>query len=146
MTTAVEWERENAADLKAMAEALAENDRYLAEEILNKIAPYPEGENVQTSKPTNDAYFHRLAKFIDPETGRVDNPNGPAIVEGDGTRKWYRADMLHNSHGPAKIKPNGKLSYYYMGKRCKSAEDLDEVVAIAKRHNEKSKHVRNPKA
>jgi len=146
MTTAVEWELAHSEDLIALAEAIENKDRYTAHEILDKIAPFPEGENVKTSKVENDGYFDRLASVTNPDTGKLDNRNGPAVVEGDGTRKWYRAGLLHNSHAPAVIKANGKIKYYYMGEKYDTAVELDEVAARARRHNAKSSHYRNQKA
>lgn len=142
--TAATWEQEHRQNLNAMAKATQEKDPYLAEEILNTIAPRPEGKNMHESKNSEHRKSGRQIKVVDPLTGRIDNPHGVAVVEGDGTRKWYRANMLHNAHGPAIIKPNGKLSYYHFGTRYKSAAELDAVTASAKRHDENSKHCRNP--
>ncbi|PHS79574.1 MAG: hypothetical protein COB59_01245 [Rhodospirillaceae bacterium] len=141
--TATLWEQQHRQDLKDMAEAIGDKDTYLAEEILNTLAPRPEGENVQETKSSEHRKSGRQTKVVDPLTGRIDNPHGVAVVEGDGTRKWYRANMLHNAYGPAIIKPNGKLSYYHFGTHYKSAAALDAVTESAKRHNENSKHCRN---
>jgi len=146
MRTAVEWERQNAIHLEAMVAAFADKDRYAAEDILNTLAPFPRGDNVIEPKGSHDTQYKRLAKVINPDNGSLDNPDGPAVIEGDGTRKWYRANMLHNAHGPAVIKANGKLKYYYLGKRYRTAEHLDEIVAIAERHFKNSKHFLNAAA
>lgn len=146
MNTAVKWERENAIHLEAMIIALADKDRYTAEDILNTIAPFPKGENVIELEGSHDTQHKRLTKVVNPHNGGLDNPDGPAVVEGDGTRKWYRANMLHNAHGPAVIKANGKLKYYYLGKRFRTAEQLDEAVSIAEQHFKKTKHCHNTSA
>ena len=143
MNTAVEWERKHADQLKAMAEAIADKDKYLAEEILNTIAPRPEGEHVLENEDSEHGQAKRQAKVVNPTSKRIDNPNGPAVIEGDGTRKWYRANMLHNAHGPAIIKPNGDVKYYHFGTRYKTAAELDAVTESTNRHNEKSKNIRN---
>ncbi|PCI42317.1 MAG: hypothetical protein COB46_00830 [Rhodospirillaceae bacterium] len=145
MNTATIWEQKHRQDLTAMAEAIQDKDTYLAEEILNTIAPRPEGENVQEGKNLEHRKSGRQAKVVDPITGRIDNPHGVAVVEADGTRKWYRANMLHNAHGPAIIKPNGKLSYYHFGTRCKSAAALDAVTQSTKRHNDNATDYHNSK-
>jgi len=146
MTTAVEWERQNADHLKAMAEAMADKDKYLADEILNQMAPFPEGDHVKELGSSDNTQSGRLIEVVDPVSKRIDNPHGPAVVEGSGTRKWYRAGLLHNATGPAVIKLKGDIKYYYFGARCKTAAELDERVASAKRHFEKSKHCRNTAA
>jgi len=143
MTTAVEWERNHAGNLKAMAEAMAENDPYLADEILNKIVPYPEGENVHVESSTDNTQAGRLVEVFDPVSNRIDNPNGPAVIEGNGTRKWFRAGLKHNASGPAVIKLTGEIKYYYLGTQCKTAAELDEIVAKAERHYENSTHIHN---
>ena len=143
MSTAAQWERNTADHIQAIVDALADNDRYLADEIISEIAPYPTGDNIREVEDFHNTLVGRLVEVVDPVTGYVDNPHGPAVVEADGTRKWYRANMLHNASGPAVIKPNGKLAYYYFGTRYKTAAELDEVVESAKRHYKNSKHYRN---
>lgn len=143
MTTAVDWERNNANTLKIMAQAMANKDRNFADGILNWIAPTPEGVNVKQSDSSPSTLRGRLVEVVDPVSKRIDNPHGPAIVEGNGTRKWYRAGLLHNATGPAVIKLTGEVKYYYFGTRCKTAAELDERVASAERHFKNSKHCRN---
>lgn len=42
----------------------------------------------------------------------------PAVIEPDGTKKWYRNGLLHRKYDrPAIICRNGDLSYYKKGKR-----------------------------
>lgn len=147
MSTAVEWEREHADTLKEMADALSNDDPYLAAEILNRLAPYPEGENVHTKERDGYGlqYNHKL-EVIDPATGQLHNPDGPAVVKSDGTRKWYKSGMQHNSSAPAVIKPNGELRYFYLGTKCKNAAELDDTVRRARDWAAKSKNVRNTTA
>lgn len=144
MGTAVEWERDHQELLKQMAEAVAHKDPYLAEEIMERLAPYPEGDNVREPERI-DQHTKRIreVEVIDPVSGQLDNPNGPALVKGDGTRMWYRRGMQHNASGPAVIKLNGEVAYYYFGVKCKNAEALDETVRKAEEHAKKSAHWKN---
>lgn len=145
MSTAVEWEREHAEILKEMADALAENDPYLAAEILNRIAPLPEGENVRSKERGGYGLdVDHTLEVIDPATGKLHNPDGPAVIKRDGTRKWYKSGLQHNSSAPAVIKPNGELRYYYLGTKCKTAAELDDTVKRAREWAQKSHNARNP--
>lgn len=143
MGAAAQWERENAADLQAIADAMANKDPYLAEEIRQRVAPVPECGHARESKKYEESQFGWEVEIIDPETGQRDNQGAPAVVKNDGTRKWYRAGMLHNSKGPAVIKANGDVEYYYLGTKCKSAEDLDATVECAAKHAKTSTNWRN---
>jgi len=140
MSTATEWERQHADLLQQIADALANDDPYSAAEILNQIAPAPEGDNVHTHE--RNAYGlhvnHRL-EVHDPKTGQLDNPDGPAVIKSDGTRMWYKAGMQHNSRGPAVIKPNGELRYFYLGTKYKTAAELDDTVRRAREWAEKAR-------
>ena len=133
MSTAVEWEREHADALKEIANALVNKDPYLAAELLNQLAPFPVGENVHSKERDGYGlqYNHKL-EVKDPTTGQLHNEHGPAVVESDGTRLWYKMGMQHNASGPAVIKPNGELRYYYLGTKCKNAAELDDTVRRAK--------------
>lgn len=139
MSTAVEWERENEPALKEIKAALADSDPYLAAEILDRLAPSPDGDTLHA----REKRFNREVEIIDPETGQLHNADGPAVVRSDGTRLWYVKGLQHNASGPAVIKPNGDLRYYYHGTKCKNAEALDDTVKRAKEWAAKSKHVRN---
>jgi len=143
MGTAVEWEREHAEDLQAIKDAVANKDPYLAIEILNRIAPVHEGDDVREPANAGEAIHNRVLEVVDPATGRLHNEYGPAVVKADGTRKWYRKGMQHNASGPAVIKANGELKYYYLGTKCKNAEDLDDIVRRAQEHAQRSKNLRN---
>lgn len=145
MGTAVEWELEHAQTLQEIADAMADDDPYLAAELLNRIAPFPEGENVHT-KEKGGSYglqFNHKLEVTDPGTGQLHNPDGPAVVKSDGARQWYKAGMQHRSDGPAVIKPNGELRYFYLGTKCKSAADLDDTVKRAAEWSNNSRNVRN---
>ena len=111
MGTAQEWEKENTKHLKEIKDAMENNDPFLAEEIRNIIAPSPKGENVKEPKSFVDSLMDRILEVIDPVTGLLDNPHGPAVIEGDGTRKWYRRGMLHNPAGPAILQADGTWAY-----------------------------------
>lgn len=144
MGKALEWEREHADLLKRIADALADNDPYLAGEILNRVAPQPVGANVRTKERNGYGLEsdHKIA-VIDPLSQKLDNADGPAVVKSDGTRKWYKAGMQHNASGPAVIKANGELRYYYLGKKCKNAAALDDTVRRAEEWAKKSQNMRN---
>ena len=139
MSTAVQWERDHAEVLKEIADALADKDPFLAAEILDRIAPSPDGEDLHTRRKK----FNREVEIIDPVTGQLHNADGPAVVKSDGTRMWYKTGLQHNASGPAVIKPNGDLRYYYLGTKCKDAADLDEIVKKAKEWAAKTQNVRN---
>lgn len=143
MTTAVEWESENAAALDDMIAALKNSDPYLAAEILDRIAPYPQGENAAARNEHVDTVMYREVEVRDPKTGALDNPNGPAHVKTNGTREWYTHGMLHNEAGPAIIRLNGEVEYYYLGTKCKDAAELDAMVERAHRHAARSKTINN---
>lgn len=148
MTTAAEWEHNNAGHLKALEAASKNKNWSRTEEILSQLAPVPEGDNCHASKSITNTLLGQKVKVIDPVSSRIDNPYGPAIVLNDGTRKWYRAGMLHNASGPAVLKPDGKVMYYYLGTKCKDAEYLDSEVERVNLHNQKSRNwlnTRTPK-
>lgn len=134
MGTAVEWERENESALNDVKAAIANNDPYLAIEILNRIAPAHDGEHAVEPESAGDALYKSVFEAYHPKTMQLHCTHGPALVKGDGSRYWYFNGMLHNPSGPAKIKPNGDLSYYYLGTKCKTAEDLDDMVRRANKH------------
>lgn len=142
MSTAVEWERENEPTLKEIKAALADSDPYLAAEVLDHLAPSPDGDTLHA----REKRFNREVEIIDPTTGQLHNADGPAVVRSDGTRLWYFKGLQHNASGPAVIKPNGDLRYYYHGTKCNNAEVLDDTVKRAKEWAAKSKNVRNVKA
>lgn len=141
--TAAEWEHNNAQNLKAIADAMADKDPYMAEEFREMLAPTPEGDNVRTPRGFENSRAGREVEVVDPATGQLDNPDGPAVVKSDGTRKWYRMGLLHNAAGPAVLKPNGEVQYYYFGTRCKDAAELDDTVARAEQFAKTSKNWRN---
>ena len=143
MTTAVEWEAKHKDALEQIKAAAGNSDPYLAEEIMDKIAPHPEGDNVHVDEKPSELIHKGTVKVIDPKDGTLDNPNGVAVVKSDGTREWYKKGMLHNSHGPAIFQPNGKVKYYYLGERYKTAAELDETVKKAKDWFENTRHVGN---
>jgi len=143
--TAVAWQRDHKEALEHMKEAVGNKDPFLAEEILETIAPHPEGENVHVDEKPSEQMHKGAVTVIDPKAGWLDNPDGVAVVRSDGTRKWYKKGMLHNAHGPAILKLNGKLKYYYLGEKCKTALDLDETVQKAKDWFAKTQHVGNVK-
>lgn len=145
MTTAVEWEAEHKAQLDAMAQAVAEKDTRLAEDLLARIAPLPEGDNVVERTKTKGDIIWDEFEVIDPKTGKRSNADGPARVKADGTRMWYFNGLQHNEHGPAVIRANGQVEYYYLGTKCKSAQDLDATVGRARAHAQKSKTWRDAK-
>ena len=145
MGTAQEWEKENTKHLKEIKDAMENNDPFLAVEIRNIIAPSPKGENVKEPKSFVDSLMDRILEVIDPVTGLLDNPHGPAVIEGDGTRKWYRRGMLHNPAGPAILQADGTVAYYYLDEFCETAKDLDEIVEGAKKHEQRSVTWRNRK-
>ena len=142
MGSATDWERDNEANLHAIAEAMANNDPFLAEEILERIAPHPTGENVRIKEMALASLSSREVEVIDPRTGKLDNPYGPAVIKNNGTRKWYTAGMLHNESGPAVVKLSGEVEYYYLDTRCKSAAELDAIVEKARKHAARTSHVR----
>jgi len=144
--SAAKWEQEHQKFLDAIKTALKEKDRYSAEDILEKIAPHPVGENVFVKEnPSHEGLFTTASVFvIKPGTNVLDNPNGVARIKRDGTRMWYMNGMLHNSKGPAVIYPSGKVEYYYAGQQLNSAQDLDSEVQSALDHAARSKSVRNP--
>ena len=143
MTTAVEWEAKHQDVLAQIKDAADNNDPYLAEELMEKIAPHPEGDNVHVDEKPSEQIHKGTVRVIDPKGGWLDNPDGVAVVKRDGTRQWYKKGMLHNSRGPAVLKPNGRVKYYYLGEECKSAAALDETVKKAKDWYENTRHVGN---
>ena len=51
------------------------------------------------------------------EHGKPHRNGGPAVIEADGTRHWYRHGELHRNDGPARIWLDGKQRWYRNGKR-----------------------------
>lgn len=145
MSTAEDWERDHKDQLDAMAAAVAEKDLRLAEDLMARIAPLPEGDNVHERTMTKGGIEWDEFEVIDPVTGKRSNTDGPARVKADGTRMWYWNGLQHNENGPAVIRPNGEVEYYYLGTRCKTAEDLDKMVERARDHAQKSKTWRDVK-
>lgn len=144
MSTATEWLRDNEKYLKDIAAAMDDSDPYLAGELLELIAPQPSGENVRVHEKSLASLSSRVVEVVDPKTGQLDNPGGPALVKSNGTRKWYTAGMLHNQSGPAVIRMNGEVEYYYLGTRCHDAAELDALVEKAKTHAAKTQNLKAP--
>lgn len=142
MGSATDWERDNEATLNAIKEAMANSDPYLAGEILERLAPHPVGENVQVKEKALASLASREVEVIDPRTKQLNNPDGPAVIKSNGTRRWYTAGMLHNESGPAILRLSGEVEYYYLGTKCQNAQELDAIVQRAKEHAAKSTHVR----
>ncbi|MCR4377496.1 MAG: hypothetical protein NUV50_05310 [Rhodospirillales bacterium] len=143
MGSATDWERDNEATLNAIKEAMANSDPYLAGEILERLAPHPVGENVRVKEKALASLASREVEVIDPRTGQLDNPDGPAVIKSNGTRRWYTAGMLHNESGPAILRLSGEVEYYYLGTKCQNAQELDTIVEKAKKHAVKTTHVRS---
>jgi len=51
-------------------------------------------------------------KVLYDEDGYFHNSNGPAMIDIDGGRYWYRHGKLHREDGPASIYSSGLLKYY----------------------------------
>ena len=54
--------------------------------------------------------------------GKLHNPNGPAVVYADGSKRYYINDKLHNENGPAVVYADGSKFYYINDKRLTEAE------------------------
>tara|TARA_R110002153_G_scaffold233625_1_gene386991 strand:- start:430 stop:747 length:318 start_codon:yes stop_codon:yes gene_type:complete len=56
------------------------------------------------------------------DSGKLHNPDGPAIVYVTGTKWYYINGQLHNPDGPAVVYSDGSKSYYINGKHLTEAE------------------------
>lgn len=138
MGTASEWLEQNHHLIGELKAARKNQQQKRVERILEALGPTPTGSNIEGPDGLLDILFDRILEVIDPKTGKWDNPHGPAVIEGDGTRKWYRFGLLHNASGPAIIEPDGTLSFFYFGRECDSAQQLDEMVYKAEEHEGRS--------
>lgn len=140
--TAAQWEEENEGFLTALSTAHAENDAYVVEDLLERLAPAPDEQDEtvrQRERTLGDIKVVEL-EVRDPVTHKLSSTSGPAVVKHDGTRLWFYAGLQHNANGPAVIRPNGEVEYHYLGAKCRDAEDLDAMVRRAQRHARNSKN------
>lgn len=49
------------------------------------------------------------------EQGKLDRPDGPAVVKPDGTEFYYRQGNLHRVEGPAIVRPIGYSEHWIEG-------------------------------
>jgi len=68
-------------------------------------------ETLTIEKDKNGTITYRNA------SGRLHNPDGPAIVYADGHKEHWFNGKLHNPNGPAVIYPDGYKAYWINGKR-----------------------------
>ena len=54
--------------------------------------------------------------FYKENTEELHNPNGPAVIWSDGTKRFYLNGKLHNENGPAIIYSDGAKYFYLNGK------------------------------
>lgn len=70
--------------------------------------------------------------------GRKHRLNGPAVIEVDGTEKWYYKGHLHRVEGPAVTKADGTQEWYLEGRLQKRIEPngwVSHFNAKGKLHN-----------
>jgi len=48
--------------------------------------------------------------------GKLHRDDGPAFIEPDGTKQWWINDKLHRNDGPAIIRTDGTQKWYIKGK------------------------------
>jgi hypothetical protein len=56
--------------------------------------------------------------------------NGPAYIDGDGTKMWYRHGQLHRDTGPAVIEPDGTRLWYHNGMLCDKRSPVPAWIQI----------------
>lgn len=66
---------------------------------------------IETVKFGGQTYLIRL------DNGDIHNENGPASIAADGTKKWYRNNLLHRENGPAVETASGSKFWYVDGKK-----------------------------
>ena len=54
--------------------------------------------------------------------GKLHNPNGAAVIWPDGGQEYWINDQLHNPDGPAMVRANGYKAHYIKGKKLTEAE------------------------
>jgi len=47
--------------------------------------------------------------------GKYHRIGAPAVIEADGTQKWYHKGKIHREGGPAVNKPDGTQKWYVNG-------------------------------
>ena len=62
--------------------------------------------------------------WYDPETGKLHNESGPALVRLSGYKAYYIHGELHNESGPAIVWSNGLQEYWIQGKWIAESEFL----------------------
>ncbi len=50
------------------------------------------------------------------EHGKLHRNDGPAVIDENGTQRWYQHGKLHRNDGPAIIYANGSQAWYQYGK------------------------------
>ena len=60
------------------------------------------------------------------ESGQWHRDDGPALIEADGSQRWYQHGKLHRDDGPARIRPDGTQEWYQHGDRHR--EDGPAVI------------------
>jgi hypothetical protein len=63
--------------------------------------------------------------------------DGPAVEWTDGTKEWYRNDILHREDGPAIEYTDGKTSWYKHGIRFLNKEAWFESLTEKEKEKEK---------
>lgn len=99
-------------------------------------------ENEKITWENKDKRFHRTdgpavieyycdlkGVFIKSEThyinGKKHREDGPALINSDGYREWYKNGELHRDDGPAIIHPNGFEEFWINGKPIPKKECSD---------------------
>ena len=110
------------------AEQLGEQPTaYRKDNVLHVWAGDPDGPYCLIH---NDPVYHALyqvAGEIQPyclkkdvtwkdEHGELHRDDGPAVIDPDGTQRWYQHGKLHRDDGPAWIWPDGSQAWYQHGK------------------------------
>ena len=55
-------------------------------------------------------------KIYKNDKGQYHREDGPAVIDSDGYKAWYKNGQLHREDGPAIIRPNGSKEWYINGK------------------------------